>query len=553
MLKIRQAAVVFIAIAALSGCCGNTGQADYGVIPKPQSMEPGSGGEVFTLDKKTTISWTSGDGRMENTAELLKDYIMESTGIETRLTDSRDGNSGIVLSTGYESENPEAYHITIDGGRIEVEGASEAGVFYGVQFLRKSLPTMKCSRVTFPEATVTDFPRFGYRGGLFDTCRYFYTVDEVKTFIDMLAMHNMNKFHWHLNDDQGWRIEIQKYPKLTEIGSMRKETVIGHKDNPQGYDGTPHGGFYTQDEIRDIVDYAAKRFITIIPEIDLPGHMQAALAAYPELGCTGGPYEVATTWGVSDQVLCVGKDKTYTFITDILTEVLDLFPSEYIHIGGDECPKTEWEKCPACQAKIRELGLKDDSKFTKEEYLQSYVTHFVEDFLTKHGRRIIGWDEILDGGLSPDVTVMYWRGWEGDRPWIEATSQHHDVIMCPTDYFYFDYYQSEDRENEPLGFGGYVPVEKVYGYEPVSPKMPEDEKQYIIGVQANLWTEYIKDFKHAQYMALPRFAAASEVQWTMPEKKDYADFLDRLPHLASLYDLCGYTYAKHVFGQTEQE
>ena len=358
----------------------------------------------------------------------------------------------------------------------------------------------------------------------------------------MMALHNMNRMHWHLTDDQGWRLEIKKYPGLTEIGSKRKETVIGH--NSGKYDGIPYGGFYTQDEVRDIIDYAAQRYITIIPEIDLPGHMQAALAAYPHLGCTGGPYEVWTIWGVSDDVLCAGNDDVLTFIDDVLAEVIELFPSEYIHIGGDECPKTRWKECKKCQARAKALGIKGDKKHTTEEYLQSFIINHAEKFLNQHGRQMIGWDETLEGGLAPNATVMSWRGEGGG---IEAARQHHDVIMTPNTYLYFDYYQTKDTENEPDAIGGYLPVERVYSYEPMPASLTPEEQKYIKGVQANHWTEYMPTFAQVQYMSLPRWAALAEVQWSQPEKKNYECFLKRLPQLINLYDALGYNYATHVF------
>lgn len=425
---------------------------------------------------------------------------------------------------------------------ITVAAPTEAGVFYGIQSLRKSLPVAMNAEISLPAAEINDYPRFSYRGAHFDVARHFFTLDEVKTYIDMMVLHNMNRLHWHLTEDQGWRLEIKKYPKLTEIGSVRKETMVGK--NFDKFDGKPHGGFYTQEEAKEIVKYAAERYITVIPEIDLPGHMQAALAAYPELGCTGGPYEVWTKWGVSDNVLCAGNDRTLEFIDDVLTEVMEIFPSEYIHVGGDECPKTQWEKCPKCQARIKALGLKSDKEHTKEERLQSFVINHAEKFLNEHGRQIIGWDEILEGGLAPNATVMSWRGEAGG---IEAAKQNHDVIMTPNTYLYFDYYQSKDTKNEPLAIGGYLPVERVYGYEPMPSSLTPEQQKYIKGVQANLWTEYIPTFEQAQYMVLPRWAALAEVQWTMPDKKNYEDFLSRLPRLIEWYDAEEYNYAKHVF------
>ena len=394
-----------------------------------------------------------------------------------------------------------------------------------------------------PCAHIDDAPRFSYRGMHLDVARHFFSVDEVKRYIDLLAMHKLNVFHWHLTDDQGWRIEIKKYPKLTEIGSIRKHTMV--EKNFDQYDNTPYGGYYTQDQIRDIVNYAKERFITIIPEVDLPGHMVAALASYPSLGCTGGPYEVQGVWGVHPDVLCAGKEETYEFVTDVLSEVIELFPSRYIHIGGDECPKDRWKKCPLCQARIRKLGLKTDKEHTAEERLQSYFMTRVEKFLNENNRQIIGWDEILEGGAAPNATVMSWRGTDGG---VQAAKLRHNVVMTPNTYLYFDYYQSEDTQTEPLAIGSYVPLERVYDFEPVPDTLDNDSKKYILGAQANLWTEYISDFKQVEYMLLPRLDALSEVQWTQPENKNWVNFLDRLQHNIQVYDLKEYNYGKHIFG-----
>ena len=446
------------------------------------------------------------------------------------------------MQLGLANDNPEAYQLKVDASQVVISSPSEAGVFYGIQTLRKAVDVAEGSNVELPAVEIKDQPRFGYRGMMLDVGRHFFSMDEIKTYIDMMALHNINRFHWHLSEDQGWRIEIKKYPKLTEIGSMRKETVIGH--NSGKYDGKPYGGFYTQEQAKEIVAYAAERYITVIPEIDLPGHMQAALAAYPELGCTGGPYEVWTQWGVSDNVLCAGNDQTIQFIKDVLAEIVEIFPSEYIHVGGDECPKVKWSTCPKCQARIKALGLKSDNKHTKEERLQSYVIHEAEEFLNSKGRKMIGWDETLEGGLAPNATVMSWRGEAGG---IEAAKQHHDVVMTPNTYLYFDYYQSKDTETEPMAIGGYLPIERVYSYEPMPKSLSPEEQKYIVGVQANLWTEYIPDFKQVQYMVLPRMAALSESQWCAPEKKNYEAFLQRVSRLVNIYAKNGWNYATHIF------
>ena len=446
-----------------------------------------------------------------------------------------------------QSSNPEAYSINISEAGIQIQGASEAGVFYGIQALRKSMPIGKYAQIEFPSVEINDYPEFGYRGALLDISRHFFTKEEVKEYIDMMALHNMNRFHWHLTDDQGWRIEIKKYPELTSIGSQRKESQNGYYENHERvlkFDGVPHGGFFTQDDIKEVVAYAAERYITIIPEIDLPGHMVSALASYPELGCTGGPYNVWTHWGISEDVLCAGNEKTYQFLTDVFDEIMELFPSTYIHIGGDECPKTRWAQCPKCQAKIKAEGIKSDDKHTKEEYLQSYVMKYMSDYLSEHGRKIIGWDEILEGEAAPGATIMSWRGETGG---IKAARLGHDVIMVPNNYLYLDYYQSKDYESEPYyAIGGYNPVDKIYNYNPLPASLNETERAHIIGVQANLWTEYIKDFKQIEYMIFPRWAAVSEIQWT-GGKKDYPEFLKRLNKFVKLYQVKGYTYAKHVF------
>lgn len=537
--------LILSVIALFLGACASgskeTQTANYNVVPLPSEITM-SEGEPFILTSATKIVFPDGNEKMQHNAEFLAEYLETSTGRRPAITSATSDKNAIVLALGLENENAEAYQITVNENLITITGVTEAGVFYGIQTLRKSTPIGENLQVAYAPATINDAPRFSYRGMHLDVARHFQPVDYIKKYIDLLAIHNINRFHWHLTEDQGWRIEIKKYPKLTEIGSVRKETVIGK--NTGEYDGTPHGGFYTQEEIKEIVKYAEERYITIIPEIDMPGHMLAALAAYPELGCTGGPYEVERTWGVFDDILCAGKEETFQFVEDVLTEVMGLFPSEYIHIGGDEAPKVRWEECPHCQARIKELGLKDGPKHKKEFYLQSYFTERVEKFLNDHGRKLIGWDEILEGKLAPNATVMSWRGMGGG---IEAAKMGHDVIMTPTTFCYFDYYQTTDTENEPYSIGGYVPVELVYNFEPVPAELTEEQKKHILGPQANLWTEYIKESSHVEYMTLPRLSAMCEVQWTQPEKKNYKDFLTRLPQLLTLYDKLGYKYATHIF------
>ena len=458
--------------------------------------------------------------------------------------------SGIRFVTD-ESLPAEGYELNVDGEGIEVRASQFPGFLYALQSLEQLLPAAVYGTEPAPDAAwevpcvkIADAPRFAYRGMHLDVARHFFSVDEVKRYIDVMAIHKLNTLHWHLTDDQGWRIEIKRYPELTAVGSIRKATVVRKEWGT--YDGTPYGGFYTQDEIRDVVKYAADRGVTVIPEIDLPGHMLAALTAYPELGCTGGPYEVWGRWGVADDVLCPGREKTFEFLEGVLTEVMELFPSEYIHIGGDECPKVRWEKCPRCQAKIRQLGLKDDGEHTAEHYLQSYVTDRIGKFLAQHGRRIIGWDEILEGRAPSDAVVMSWRGSEGG---IAAAKLGHDVIMTPNSHFYFDYYQSLDTDAEPFGIGGYIPMEQVYSYDPAFPELTPEQQKHILGVQANLWTEYVLSDEHLEYMLLPRLAALSEVQWCLPETKDWNRFIGSF-RMDKIYSQLGYEFAKHIFGVT---
>ena len=527
----------------LMTACSNqpTTVANYEVVPMPLEINTTQQAS-FLLKSGVTVYYPTGNEKMQRNAEFLASYVKAQTGIELQVQAGEGGKGGIVLQLGLTNDNPEAYQLKVDASQVVISSPSEAGVFYGIQTLRKAVDVAEGSNVELPAVEIKDQPRFGYRGMMLDVGRHFFSMDEIKTYIDMMALHNINRFHWHLSEDQGWRIEIKKYPKLTEIGSMRKETVIGH--NSGKYDGKPYGGFYTQEQAKEIVAYAAERYITVIPEIDLPGHMQAALAAYPELGCTGGPYEVWTQWGVSDNVLCAGNDQTIQFIKDVLAEIVEIFPSEYIHVGGDECPKVKWSTCPKCQARIKALGLKSDNKHTKEERLQSYVIHEAEEFLNSKGRKMIGWDETLEGGLAPNATVMSWRGEAGG---IEAAKQHHDVVMTPNTYLYFDYYQSKDTETEPMAIGGYLPIERVYSYEPMPKSLSPEEQKYIVGVQANLWTEYIPDFKQVQYMVLPRMAALSESQWCAPEKKNYEAFLQRVSRLVNIYAKNGWNYATHIF------
>lgn len=511
---------------------------DYRVIPLPNSII-GQSDQHFLLDEQVVIQYPTGNPKMKANALFLATYLKEQTKRTFKVVSKPAAGKTIQLSLGLKSSNPESYKLTVRSEGIRIQGVTEAGVFFGIQTLRKSISTAE-GAIDLPGVILEDAPRFAYRGMHLDVARHFFTTEEVKRYLDILALHNINTFHWHLTDDQGWRIELKQYPLLTKIGSIRPETVIG--PNTGKYDGKPHGGFYTQKQIQEVVAYAAARYINVIPEIDLPGHMLGALSAYPELGCTGGPYALWRQWGVSEDVLCAGNDQTLTFIRNVLTEITQLFPSEYIHVGGDECPKSNWRKCPKCQAKIQSLGLVSDDKHSAEAKLQSFIMTYAESILNEKGRLMIGWDEILEGGLAPNSIVMSWRGMEGG---IQAARLKHKVIMTPNSHLYFDHYQARPTDVEPMAIGGYAPLSKVYALEPVPAVLTEEEQSFILGAQANVWTEYIPTFGQVEYMLLPRLAALSEVQWTKPIQKDFNVFLVRLPRLIDLYSLYGYNFSKN--------
>lgn len=428
----------------------------------------------------------------------------------------------------------EGYKLVVSPECIEAKAAGKAGLFYAVQTLRQLMgedvfsPKQVLKRQwQVPCVTIKDVPRFKWRGLHLDVGRYYMPVEFIKKFIDVLAMHKMNVFHFHLTEDQGWRIEIKKYPLLTEVGAWRDGTMIGHKNvGPAKFDNIRYGGFYTQQELGDIVDYAAKRYITVVPEIEMPGHAMAALAAYPQYSCTGGPHSVQMGWGIFQDIYCAGNDDTFTFLQDILDEVMDIFPSHYIHIGGDEAPKQRWQACPKCQERIKALGLAD------EHELQSYFIKRIEKYVNSKGRSIIGWDEILEGGLAPNAAVMSWRGEKGG---IEAVNSGHNVVMTPTDFCYLDYYQAIDKDKEPLAIGGMLTLEKTYSYNPISPEMAQDKHGLVMGIQGNIWTEYMKTPDLVEYMGFPRACAVAEVAWTQPENKEQENFKLRLKeHLKRL-------------------
>ncbi|WP_298157361.1 beta-N-acetylhexosaminidase [Flavobacterium sp.] len=508
-------------------------QSSLPLIPKPIEANLQNGN--FLLDGNTFIS----AGKDSFEARFLKDYVAGQYGIELRTlttkpsTDQRVIYFSIVPSdTSNEQEGK--YRLEVQKTRIDIISSSATGIWYGVQTLVQLLPVEKSASLPIKCIRVSDAPLFKWRGMHLDVCRHFFSVDFVKKYIDYLAMYKMNTFHWHLTDDQGWRIEIKKYPKLTEIGAWRNGTMVGHY-NDQKYDSIRYGGFYTQEQIKEVVAYAKERHIAIIPEIEMPGHAQAALAAYPELSCTGGPFEVARRWGVLDDVFCP-KEATIAFLEDVLSEVMPLFPSEYIHIGGDECPKARWEKCPHCQAMIAELGLKD------EHGLQSYFITRIEKFVNSKGRKIIGWDEILEGGLAPNAAVMSWRGTEGG---IAAAKQQHHVVMSPGSHCYFDQYQA-DSSTQPLAIGGMITTEKVYSFHPVPEGLSASEAKYIMGAQANVWTEYIASEDYVEYMVFPRIAALSEVLWGTAKSEEYSDFYQRLMKHLKLLDNLGVNYCREI-------
>ena len=540
---------ILAAIAAAMLSCTSVNDNSINVVPYPNEVEVKAG----TFDAAGAEFHLS-EGLDEGTVNIIKAFAAQlslASGKECT-TDNNGSRDGFIFTL-----NPdmpvEAYSLKVSRKAVEVEAATLRGFNYAIQTIKQMLPAEIFGKEeaaglnwTLPCVEINDEPRFSYRGMHMDVVRHFFDMNMVKRYLDIMEVHKLNTLHWHITDDQGWRIEIKKYPKLTEIGSIRKETIIGHIFESDEYDGTPYGEgcWFSQEQIREIIDYAAAKGIEIIPEIDLPGHMLAALAAYPHLGCTGGPYDVWGRWGVADEVLCAGNEETMTFLENVLAEVAELFPSEYVHIGGDECPKVYWEKCPKCQAKIKELGLQDTDEFQAEHYLQSYVMKRMTNFLESKGKKVIGWDEILEGEVAENATVMSWRGTAGG---VKAARMGHDVIMTPNTFFYLDYYQSLDKENEPLAIGGYIPVEKCYSYEPMADGMTEEEMKHILGVQANLWTEYIASDDHLEYMLLPRMAALSEVQWCQPENKSWERFLDSADDFCAIYDVMGYSYGKHIF------
>lgn len=531
-------------------------QNKYTIIPKPLELTPLAG--EFVIDAKTKIVIPKGSAEIRPLAEMLAERVAVTSGVTLSIEESDapsnlvPANKAIVFAplkakAMNKTLGEEDYILKADAKGIVIAAATGKGEFYALQSLLQLLPPQifsssleKSVKWSVPACTIFDQPRYGHRGSMLDVSRHFFPVSFIKRHIDLLALHKMNRFHWHLTDDQGWRIEIKKYPKLTEVGSKRKESMKGHY-NDWKFDGTPHEGFYTQEEIKEVVAYAQKKFITVIPEIEMPGHALAALASYPELGCTptslkGGPYEVTGIWGVHDDVFCP-TETTFKFLEDVLTEVIELFPSQYVHIGGDECPKISWQKSKFCQDLMKKEGLKD------EHELQSYFIKHFDKFLTSKGKKIIGWDEILEGGISPNATIMSWRGVEGG---IAAAKQNHDAIMTPTGFCYLDYYQS-DPTTEPLAIGGYLPLEKVYSYEPTPKELTPEQAKHILGLQANLWTEYIATTSHVEYMLYPRICAIAEIGWSPAKHKDYEDFTGRLKTHFERLKYLAVNYAKSYY------
>ncbi|MFZ1527498.1 MAG: family 20 glycosylhydrolase [Ferruginibacter sp.] len=518
----------------------NTAIAQTNIIPAPVSLKMDKGS--FTIDNNTSILVNG--PQFDQAGRYLLEKIKDLYGIQLQLIDYKTSMrvrlnkdvKTIRLALDETADGREgAYTFSVTDRGVQVVSQNGSGIFYGIQTLLQLMPAKRDALLSIPQLSITDYPRFGYRGMHLDVGRHFFPVSFVKKYIDYLAYHKYNNFHWHLTEDQGWRIEIKKYPKLTQVGSCRAQTLVGHYGTGI-YDGKPYCGFYTQEQIKEIVQYAAERYINVIPEIEMPGHSVAALASYPYLGCTKGPYKTMETWGVMDDVYCAGNDSTFNFLQDVLDEVMALFPSAYIHIGGDECPKEKWKQCAKCQLRIKENNLKD------EHGLQSYFIQRIEKYVNSKGKKIIGWDEILEGGLAPNATVMSWRGEDGG---IEAARQNHDVIMTPGGWCYLDH--SQRKNEDSLTIGGYTTLEKVYGYEPVPAALTADQSKYILGAQGNVWTEYMEYPSKVEYMIFPRMSALSEVLWSPKEKRDWKNFETRIPSLFERYKLWGANYSNAYY------
>ena len=514
-----------------------------GILPKPTSVKPGNANIKFDFNKETKIVYSLDNSNAKYAAEELNRIAVSIFGKKLKKTTKTTTDNNIIFK--YDgSVKPEGYTLDITPENIIIKAKDGAGMFYAVQTLKQIIPVqafetpIDLEKVSLPTMKISDAPHFPYRGFMLDCSRHFWSVETIKEVLDILAMHKMNRFHWHLTEDQGWRIEIKKYPLLTQIGSLREQTTTGHNE---GLDGIPYGGYYTQKEIKEIVKYAQERFITIVPEIEIPGHSLGALSAYPWLGCEGeeGNYKTWSYWGVSKQIACAGKESTFKFWQDVLDEVMALFPSEYIHIGGDEAPRDMWKECPHCQQRIKENNLSNEAE------LQSYVNSRIEAHLNKNGRKLIGWDEILEGGVSQNATIMSWRGTVGG---IAAAKKGNYVIMTPGDYCYLDYRQTTDRKDELDSNGSYVPLRKSYSFNPYD-QLSKEEQKYIMGVQGNLWTEYVTTPMQLQYKALPRLGAIAEIGWSnpSPETKDTEEFIGRAKELARYYSVFGWSFGRHFY------
>ena len=540
---IKRIIVILSAVALLFSCTEKKqDQGLISIIPQPTFLQQEEG--VFTLDRKTPIYVDVADSATLRTLAFLNDRLEKAAGFKLEIIDDDPLRHGqekavFVLDAGLDKE---AYNLAIKPNRLLIEYGDGAGIFYAVQTLLQLLPEdifaperRRGVKWEVPCCFIQDNPRFPYRGMHLDCCLHFFSIDFLKKYIDVMAMHKVNRFHWHLTEDQGWRLEIKKYPLLTEKGQWRKETVIGSLSSGY-YDGTPYGGYYTQDEVRDLVKYAAERYVTIIPEIELPGHALAAIACYPELSCgLEDHYETATRWGIFRQVYCP-KEETFKFLEDVFDEVFELFPTELVHIGGDECPKSSWKKCPHCQALIKKLGLKDEFE------LQSWFIQRMEKYINSKGHQIIGWDEILQGGLAPNAKVMSWLGEEGG---IKAAQQHHEVVMAPYPKYYLDYWQA-DPESEPLAMGGPTTLRTMYEYNPVPEVLTPEERKYIIGVEGCVWTEYMPTPARVEYMAWPRMCAIADAGWTR-QPKDWDAFTRRLEKHLGRLDLLDVGYCKAFY------
>ena len=551
MKKVRAFLLVVLSLAAgcpQGGLCANNPvvAADYSVVPLPSDIVA-KGGGGFLLDSRCLIE-TAPDEAMHTNGLLLSRYLEELKDLKLEVIKTQKGEKAkgrIALRLSAKVTADEGYRLTVEKSGVVIEGRTAAGVFYGIQTLRKSLAAAtpdESGAFLLPAVEINDAPRFGWRGMHLDVSRHFFNKDFVKQYIEMMVLHNMNRLHLHLTDDQGWRMEVKRFPLLTSVGGWRSYTTLGR--NSSVSDRTPHGGFFTQEELREIVAYARQRHVEVIPEIDMPGHMLAALAAYPQLGCTGGPYAVEGHWGVFDDILCAGKEETFDFVTAVLSEVMDVFPSTYIHIGGDEAPRKRWKECPLCQQCIRREHLEAVEGQSAEARLQGYFTKRVEKFVNSRGRKLIGWDELLETGVDATATIMSWRGVSGG---LVASEKGHDVIMAPVDYCYFNFYLTKDHDwGEPFAFDAVISLESTYGFDPAPETLSEAARRHVLGVQGNLWTEYIPFESQAQYQVLPRMGALAEVQWVAPGRKDYSQWRERQKGLLTVYDKYGWAWAPHL-------